>query len=168
MMRGLAVFSTVMLALAATGCEPEVADAPPDIRVGHDVCVHCNMIISDVRHAAASLVRVEGRRQAFLFDDIGDMLDYHRADTSVPTERQYVHDHQTKEWIELSQAHVVHAPEVHTPMGSGILAFSARESAIAAAKEHAGRVLTPAEIAAWPLVESSAPGTPCCESKPGK
>ena len=168
MKRALVTFVAVLVSLALPGCEQEIADAPPEIRFGHDVCVHCNMIITDSRHAAASLVRVDGMRKALLFDDIGDMLDYHRANAGLSIERQFVHDHETKQWIVVTEAHFVHAPEVHTPMGSGILAYASVANARAAAEKNAGRLLTPPELSEFRASSDSASAAPCCESKAAK
>jgi copper chaperone NosL len=130
------------------GCEADVPDAPPSIKYGQDLCAHCNMIITDARHAAASLVRVDGRRRALAFDDVGDLIDYHRERADAPVERQFVADSGSGAWVEFGRAHFVRAPDVHTPMGSGILAFASESDARAAADKHGGAVATPDQIVA--------------------
>lgn len=168
MKRLMALFAgSMLLILAAPGCEREVAEAPPEIRLGYDVCMHCNMIISDARHAAAALVRVEGKRKAVLFDDIGDLLDYRHANPDMKVEREYVHDHDTRQWIEFENARYVHAPEVHTPMGSGILAFAADSNAAGAAERYSGKQLSPGELRAFRRSRTADSTGACCDSKSG-
>jgi copper chaperone NosL len=135
-----------LVVLFVSGCEKEVADAPPTIRLGHDLCVHCNMIISDARHAASALVRIDDKRKAVLFDDIGDLIDYQAANQGMQFERTFVTDFDTRQWVEFGKACFVVAPEVHTPMGSGFLAFASPQGAAAAANVLGGQVKTPEEL----------------------
>jgi nitrous oxide reductase accessory protein NosL len=142
------ILLAVVLCIPVLGCEPAVTDGPPSIRLGQDLCAHCGMIITDARSAAGSIVEVDGQRSRVLFDDIGDMIDYHARPDAEPVLRRYVTDFKTRQWVTFEQAHLVHAPAVHTPMGSGLLAFTLSQDAQAAAREHPGRVLTPDEAVA--------------------
>lgn len=136
------------IALLAIGCEKELADGPPTIKYGVDKCDHCNMIISDARCAAAMLVRVDGKRKAVLFDDIGDLIDWQREHVGTTVERRYVADYATREWVAFDQALFVHAPEAHTPMGSGILAFAKQADADSATQGGAGRIVSVKQLEA--------------------
>ncbi len=129
----------IALALVAlTGCGRSERDGPPTIRYGIDACAHCGMIISDARYAAATIALVDGEQRALLFDDIGDQLDYAADHAEIKPIRRYVHDHQTRDWVSADAAQYVHAPSLHTPMGSGIAAFASAASAHTFADAHTG------------------------------
>lgn len=148
------------------GCEPEIGDGPPNLNLGQDLCVHCNMIISDQRYAAASIVLIDGKKRVLAFDDTGDLLDYHVANPQIEVIKRYVGDANTRAWIEFEKAHFVHAPTVHTPMGSGILAYASEADAQAAAEKHAGRRVSATEIGAVRASPGSAAES-CCGTKAG-
>lgn len=129
----------MLLLVVASGCREADRSGPPAMKPGQDECVHCGMIINDVRYAAG-IVQPDGK--ALLFDDIGDMIDYLRDNPALPVARRYVHDQVTKQWLPAEQAHYVHHPELHTPMGSGIAAFTSDE----AAGQQPGRRVTLEEL----------------------
>lgn len=118
----------LFIALLA-GCAQGTTElAPPDIRYGEDVCVECNMIISDERFAAAVAHEVgPGRYETASFDDIGDMLEYAAKNTDKPPVAWYVHDYETKEWTDATTASYVASDRVETPMASGLMAFARRD-----------------------------------------
>jgi nitrous oxide reductase accessory protein NosL len=130
MTRATAILSGLGLVLAGCG-EGEVA-GPPDLRLGFDECAECGMIISEDRFSAGAIVLREGRREHALFDDIGCLLDFqsHRAGDS-PVVAAFVHDHDTRAWLDAPAAVFLYADRetLPTPMGSGIAAFASRESA---------------------------------------
>jgi copper chaperone NosL len=130
-------------AMLAWGCGQPETDGPPNVRYGQDECIHCGMILSEERHTAAIVHLVDGdRRESLLFDDIGDLIDYEIEHPELRIHRRYVHDLDTKQWLDASAAAIVHAPGLHTPMGSGLAAFASRESASAAVTRlSAGQVL---------------------------
>lgn len=137
-------FSLLMalLVLLLAGCQTgNQADNPPEIRYGEDVCDHCNMIISEPRFAAAYAAESGETRR---FDDIGEMFLY--AQESGETVRGYwVHDFQSESWLKADGATFVHDPDLTTPMGWGIAAFSQAEDARAYGNQH-GDVLTFSEL----------------------
>ncbi len=124
----LSLFLLLFLALLA-GCAQGTTElAPPEIRYGEDVCVECNMIISDERFAAAIAYEVgPGRYETASFDDIGDMLEYAAKNTDKPPVAWYVHDYETKEWTDATTASYVASNRVVTPMASGLMAFARRD-----------------------------------------
>ncbi len=125
-----------------TGCGPDTDPlAPPEIRYGEDVCDACQMIISDPRFAAATVVEVDGASQARRFDDIGDLLEYHREDPDLVVLAWYVHDYDSEAWLDARRAHYVRAEGIRSPMGFGLAAFAEPERAEAFAAEMAGEVL---------------------------
>jgi copper chaperone NosL len=113
------------------GCREAEIDGPPELKLGHDECVHCGMIINDARYAAAALIEVDGRTKAVVFDDIGDLVDYATDNPSVVIRKRYVADYVTRKWLVADEATIVHVPDLHTPMGSGLIAFSSVEAAAA-------------------------------------
>lgn len=136
----------VLTPLALTGCGGEPADTarPPEINYDRDTCDRCGMIISDDRYASG-LVAADG--SADLFDDIGEMLKSVR-ETGLGTDRAWVHDWLSREWIDATTAIYVRAAPELTPMGTGIVAFKQRQDAEAFAAERDGQLLTWAEAVA--------------------
>lgn len=139
MNRVMISIAIMVMAMTLAGCEAEIADGPPNIRFGTDECIHCGMIISDARSACASIIVVDGKRQALLFDDIGDMVKYHQRHPELAVHGRYVADYVSRNWIDFDRALYVHAPEVQTPMGSGLLAFTTEAAAAEAVTAHGGR-----------------------------
>jgi len=106
----------------------------PEIRYGEDVCVDCNMIISDPRFATAYAYELSpGRYQSALFDDLGDMLIYADKNPTHKVVAWYVHDYETKEWTDATTASYLVSGQVETPMASGIVSFASRDRAEAMA-----------------------------------
>jgi copper chaperone NosL len=134
------------LVVLASGCDRGVPDGPPVVAWGRDVCDHCGMMISDARSAATAVVLREGKPTVVKFDDPGDLFDHQRDHPEEQTQRAYVTDYGTKQWVELDRAVWVIAADVHTPMGSGLMAFARGEDADAAAERYKGRRLTIAEV----------------------
>ncbi|MER2598446.1 MAG: FixH family protein [Caldilineales bacterium] len=114
------------LALLAAGCAQGTAEIkPPEIRYGEDVCVECIMIISDPRFAAAYTYEVSpGRYENQLFDDIGDMLIWADKHPEHNVVAWWVHDYNTKEWVEGTQAIYMFSHNLQTPMAQGTAAFA--------------------------------------------
>ncbi|MBS1251830.1 MAG: hypothetical protein MAG451_00864 [Anaerolineales bacterium] len=132
---------TVILALAACG-GGQAKIEPPTIYYGEDVCDHCNMIINDERFAAATIVEVEpGRTDSRIFDDIGGMFLYHDEHPDLRVLARYVHDYETKEWINAEEAYFVHSSEVHSPMNHGVIACKTPDEADRLAEEFNGEVV---------------------------
>lgn len=132
-----------MLATVVAGCaRGQAVIRPPEIKYGADLCSQCNMIISDVRFAAAYVYEVEpGRYESAAFDDIGDLLAHAGQHPEREIVAWYVHDYGTEEWLDASAAHYVQSAALETPMGSGTAAFGMAEAAEQAATELDGQVL---------------------------
>lgn len=106
---------------------------PPSISYGTEICDRCRMVIDDERHAAA----LRSGDEWLLFDDCGEMI------TSAKEQQDgelvaWVHDFDTKEWVEAQKAYYVWLPDLNTPMGTGIIAFSEQGRAEARATESGG------------------------------
>lgn len=121
------------------GCGDDAsADEPPEIEYGKTECDRCHMIISDARFAAG-LVAEDG--EPIVFDDIGEMIAVVQEE-GLNGRRAWVHDYDSKEWIDATGAIYVVSTEVVTPMGSGVSAFAARDAAETFAGMNAGQVMT--------------------------
>lgn len=141
MRRLCSVFLLTGVHFAIQGCSRPEATAPPELRVGRDECAECGMIVSEDRCSSAMLIARDGKREYALFDDIGCMLDYERTKTAHDeVVERYVHDYSTRNWVVTRSAVFLLADRqtVHTPMGSGIIAFEDQASADRARKEMAG------------------------------
>ncbi len=139
-------FVMLLAAGMLAGCGGEVADGPPEIRFGQAECVHCGMIVSDARTAAAIVAEVDGRRRDLAFDDIGDMVVYERQRQGLRVLGRYVGDYATGEWVRAEAATLVRSDTLHTPMGSGVIGYADRSAAEQKASEVAGEVLTYQEL----------------------
>ena len=137
------ILCIILLTLILTACGGgQLKIEPPKIYYSEDVCDHCNMIISDERFAAAMIIEVsEGRTDSRIFDDIGDMLYYHKKHPEFRVLARYVHDYETHAWLDAETAFYVHSKDVHSPMGHGIIACATQEQALQVADHFNGRVL---------------------------
>ena len=126
------------LATTLSGCRSAPAGGPPEIRLGRDQCTECGMIINEDRCSCASRITTDKGPDVALFDDIGCLLEHERQNPDVKVLQRFVHDYTTKAWANADAATFLWADALRTPMGSGIVAFSARSAAETAAKEHPG------------------------------
>ena len=100
---------------------------PEPIRPAEDVCAECRMQIIQPRFAAQV---VDPGGFPVKFDDIGCLVEWLKKDRSRSAKGAWVTECRSGAWIEARSA-VYAATGEQTPMGSGILAFSAREDAAA-------------------------------------
>ncbi|MCB0129877.1 MAG: nitrous oxide reductase accessory protein NosL [Caldilineaceae bacterium] len=137
-----------LLTLAACGGPTVTPDTPPEILYGEDVCDQCNMIINDERYAAGLVVETEpGRYEHRIFDDIGDLLVYVKGqEDDLVIAAYYVHDYNSKEWIDGQTAYYIYSEELVTPMGFGLAAAAQQLEAETLAAEWNGSVLTLTEL----------------------
>ena len=133
-----------LMLLFLSSCAPgESEAAPPEIHYGEDICIECNMIISDVRFASGYAHEVAPNRyESLAFDDIGDMLAHAAKHPEHRVVNWYVHDYGGEDWLDGTMAHYVFSNQLHTPMGQGIAAHATLEAAQAMAAELGGEVLS--------------------------
>jgi copper chaperone NosL len=132
----------LMVASLVPGCGGSTDDGPPHVELGRDECVHCGMILTDERSVAAILVSRDAQLTPLLFDDIGDLIDYERANPKLQVVRRYVHDFETRQWIDASQAVFLRSTQLHTPMGSGIAGFNDLDRAKSQQRKEQGELHT--------------------------
>ncbi|MBK7405840.1 MAG: nitrous oxide reductase accessory protein NosL [Phycisphaerales bacterium] len=122
------------------GCGGEPTLDPPTIHYGQDVCDVCGMIVSDERFAAAEVV-IRGRRvEVRIMDDTGEIFQLDAPDAAQHA--WWVHDCSSLEWVDARDAIYLQSVELRTPMALHLAAFSTREAAAEAQKEHGGEILT--------------------------
>ncbi len=129
---------SVGLALVACGEEGADPNEPPEIAYGEDICSRCGMIISEEKYASG-IVDEDGNAE--IFDDIGGMFIILQED-GLGERRAWVHDYNTVEWINATEAYFVVAEEVITPMGFGVVAFETQEAAETFATDQGGMVMS--------------------------
>ncbi len=133
-----ASFFLVVLAVAACGRRTGEIK-PPEILYGQDICNACGMIISEARFAAASVLS-DGT--ALKFDDVAEMVRYHRDHPELAVRAWFVHDYETEAWIRAETATFVHSSSLKTPMGGGVVAFESEDDAQAFADQMDGTLYT--------------------------
>ncbi|MCW5777376.1 MAG: nitrous oxide reductase accessory protein NosL [Phycisphaeraceae bacterium] len=162
--------ATMLLASAALGlgaCGNQTADGPPAVRLGHDVCAECNMIISDGRWATATIVPGPRGPEPRLFDDFNCQVNFENEHADTEIVARWSRDHATGAWLRTENAQFVFSRDLRTPMGSNAAAFGSRSDADAAlAALAAQRPPTPDSppagdvvpfTAAWKRLGSAAP-----------
>lgn len=139
LLKGICACTAVVVAaplLAACG-EEDRSDQPPEIEYGVDVCTRCGMIISEERYAAG-LVAADG--ESMIFDDLGELIIVVQEE-GLGERRAWVHDADSLEWINATEAFFAVSHDVVTPMGMGVTAFAERDDAESYAGETDGMVM---------------------------
>ena len=140
----------VALILLTAACGGAAASGPPEINYGRDICIECNMIISEARFASAYRSADGSER---IFDDVGGMILHGRETGELEDATAWVHDFETEEWVEATEAFFVPTRSVASPMGHGILAFADQARAEAFAADLDGEAITWATVLALPVVD---------------
>lgn len=138
------LFTFLLFLLAACGGAQVDPNTPPEIVYGEDVCDQCGMIISDDRFAAALVIeKAANDFQYLLFDDAGEMFAFVAEDNGQSKIASwFVHDYNSREWLDATSAWFVVADSLQTPMGFGIAASAQELEAQALAQESGGEVLS--------------------------
>ena len=160
-MRHAGILSLVLL-LMHGGCSQRVVEGPPVVKYGQDECAQCGMILNEDRFASALLIEKDGARSYLLFDDIGDQFQYEAMHHPLVVSR-FAHDFTSGQWIVAEEASFVVSETLHTPMGSGIIAF--RDAAVAQSKATEAN----GKLQQWKELQAahSSPGrtAPCCSGR---
>ncbi len=116
---------TAAVVLLVFSCACARALPTPVDPASSDACSFCRMAVSDV-HFAAQIV-APGEEPRF-FDDIGCLAhwlkDHHPPAGAVA----FVADHRDGRWRSAAEAVYTRAPQLSTPMGSGIVAHASAAS----------------------------------------
>ena len=138
MLRKSALFLISSLLLAA--CVPAVGSLqPPVIVYGQDLCDGCGMIIDDARFAAALILENGETRK---FDDLAEMFAYAAEHPQEEVKAWFAHDYESEAWVNAVSAFYLVGNGLATPMGSGLIAFETRQSALTYASEGNAEVLS--------------------------
>ncbi|MBL9147832.1 MAG: nitrous oxide reductase accessory protein NosL [Phycisphaerae bacterium] len=142
---------SVALAFVAVASLARCGDAPPDgppeLRLGHDVCAHCGMMLAEDRCAAASIAVVDGQPAYLLWDDVGCLLDWLRERPDSTFSAHFVRDYDARSWVDAPKATFLMTEAIRTPMGSWIVAFASPAGAEGARRVHGGEVSSWNELA---------------------
>lgn len=138
------------LMLLVVACGTGSASGPPEINYGRDICIECGMIIDDPRFAAAYTLEDGSEKK---FDDLGGLIVHAREVGELDSAEVWVHDFETEDWLEATQAFYVPTLGVTSPMGHGILAFADKDRAVQTADVLGGEVISWAEVRELPVME---------------
>jgi len=141
----LIFFYLAFLSLAHFHCTPE----PQPISYGYDQCIHCKMIISDARYGS-ELVTVKAK--IYTFDSVECLAAYiskkdfvsHTIHSLWVT--NFLVPHQL---INAKTAVYLHSPQLASPMGLNLTAFSTHASAEEIRRQYPGTVID------WQNVQST-------------
>ena len=121
-------------------CSPENSGPqPPGILYGQDICDGCGMIIDDARFAAALILENGETRK---FDDLAEMFAYAAEHPQEEVKAWFAHDYESEAWVNAVSAFYLVGNGLATPMGSGLIAFETRQSALTYASEGNAEVLS--------------------------
>ena len=133
---------TLTMLSLLSGCGRGSSDGPPQMRLGDTVCDQCNMIISDVRWATATMVKGTRGTEPRLFDDFNCQVGYEVAHPELAVVSRWSHSYTTGEWIGTERAGFLMSPKLRTPMGSFVAAFGSVPEAEEARAGLPGDVMT--------------------------
>ena len=142
---GLTAAGMVMGFRALPSDSESSGDGPPSISVGSDSCAHCQMIISDIRFAAAWR---DTNGKPARFDDIGCMVDMYREMPPGDGAGFWVHSYLDEALLTASAATFAVSESITTPMAYGIAAVATRPEADALVQQFGGETRTWAQMVA--------------------
>lgn len=139
----------VLGVLLLAACDTAPLSGPPDMPLGRHECKACGMLVSEDRCSSALLVESNGRREYFFYDDLGCMLDQEREGIDgADVVEGFARDYTTRSWLSVNSGSFLFADpdRVHTPMGSGIVAFLTPADAEEARTRLGGRTMSYAAL----------------------
>ena len=138
-MKPTILLAAILFASCAGGLPEPVA-----IDTRNDTCAWCRMAVSDPRFAAQVVAPSEEPK---LFDDLGCLKDWLKGGAKPASGAiAYVADHRTRAWVRAVDAVYARVPQLSTPMGSGLVAWSDEASRAADPDAAGGTTVTIAEI----------------------
>lgn len=114
---------SVIIIFFASACAP----SPEPLAFGKDSCHACKMLLVDNRFGA-ELVTSKGK--VFKFDDTSCMISFIRSGAVTPSDISYelVVDYgNLSSLIDVNEATLLHSPNIKSPMGGNVAAFSKAE-----------------------------------------
>ena len=129
-------FIGIVILLISVSCKVE----PEAIEFGKDQCSFCVMNIVDKTHAA-QYVTAKGKQ--FKFDAIECMVNDLSDKTALELAYLLVSDYGNPgKMIDAKTATFLISPEIKSPMGANLSAFSTKEKAIETQQNHTGKIFT--------------------------
>jgi copper chaperone NosL len=127
----------LILLILCTGCEPK----PQPINFGIDTCVYCIMLISEHQYGA---VLVTDKGKVYKFDAVECMGAFY-IEERVP--RGSVHSLWTVDFehpgelISVEDAIYLYSPNLSSPMGLNVSAYSSKEFAMTMQEQYDGEII---------------------------
>lgn len=121
----LAAFAALPAAVLLFGGSTRLTAGPEEIQYGREACARCHMHFATPGFAGERRGR-DGR--LVKFDDLACLLQA-IASAHEETTEAWVEDHDGGGWVPLASAIFVRGGMIHTPMGSGLVAFKDRAAA---------------------------------------
>jgi copper chaperone NosL len=128
----------IFLSVIQLFCSPE----PQPIIFGNDQCTHCKMIISDMRYGA-ELVSNKGK--IYKFDSVECLAAFSLSQTFAGEEIHsmwVINFAEPQALIAATTAVYLHSPQLPSPMGLNLSAFSERMSAQKLSNHYPGNIIT--------------------------
>lgn len=119
-----ATVASAALALALVLGMAACSRGPQAIRYGQDECTECKMTLVD-RHYGAELITSKGK--VLKFDDLNCLLTFQRREAKSPSSAAklvVIAFNRADVFLPIEQALFLRHDRLHTPMGSGLAAFS--------------------------------------------
>ncbi|MED3574958.1 nitrous oxide reductase accessory protein NosL [Cytobacillus praedii] len=127
--------------LLLAGCQSKAA-APIEIKANEESCAECKMGIEELK-SAAQIILKDGK--PLLFDDIGCMITYLQQN-SPKYQAAFIHDYQTKDWIDFDKSTFVQNSSIESPMSYGIAGFDSEEKAAQFKEKDGGELYSKEEL----------------------
>lgn len=121
-----------MLCIMLTSCSA----GPQPIKVGKDACTFCKMTVTDARFAC-EIITDKGR--VMVFDDLHCLFSYQKQQKDKGATEVWISSFTDKEkLIPAGTAVFLSSPNLKSPMGGNIAAFSSKENIAKAQKQFSG------------------------------
>ena len=138
----LAAVAAVPALVLVLGSTARPATGPEEIQYGREACSRCHMHFATPGFAGERRGR-DGRLARF--DDLACLVQAIAA-AHEETSEAWVEDHDHGGWVPLASAVFVRGGRLHTPMGSGLVAFKDRAAAERLAQAAIARIWTLEEL----------------------
>lgn len=128
----------IFLSLLISACTPK----PKQIKIGHDQCDYCRMVITD-KPFASQLLNRHGK--AFFFDSIECLAAFELKGTvkAEDIHSKWVPDFNTpSNWIEVKNAHILKSERLRSPMGLNLSAYTDVQKLMIAKSSYGGEALS--------------------------
>jgi len=138
----LSVNVLILAAVAIVACAPQAQSGvvkAPDIAYGQDLCEVHHMAIDDPRFATATVMK-DGQTRKFM--GISEMHSYHMDHLELQPTAWFVHDYQTKQWLDGEKVFYVISKDIRSSGGQDVAAFTERAAAEEFGKKLNAKVLT--------------------------